>query len=392
MEKDKIVSPIRQGNDEALRRSEERFHRFVAEVQDYAMLLLSKEGIIENWNLGAEKIKGYRADEAVGKHFRIFYPKSDQDDRLPEKLLQSAIDNGRAVHEGWRVRKDGSMFWGSIVITALHDDDGNVVGLSKVTRDLTERKAAEEELKAKNRELEKINQELSSFAYVSSHDLQEPLRKIQTFTNRIAELEGERLSEKGKDYFKRIQIAASRMRALIDDLLTYSRTSNSAEHKLVLTDMNYLLEDLRQEFREALEQKQGTFQIDPLPRLRAIPFQIRQLFANMLSNALKFARNGVPLVITVRSHVTTTDRIADLAVIGRKPYYHITFSDNGIGFDTEYNSKIFEVFQRLHGRDEYEGTGVGLAICRKIVENHGGVIRAEGKPNEGATFHIYLPV
>jgi PAS domain S-box-containing protein len=387
MRKDPLVSP--GGDEEALRRSEERFNRMVAEVQDYAILLLNTEGIIENWNLGAEKIKGYSAEEAIGKHFHIFYPQADQDDHLPERLLEDARVNGRATHEGWRVRKDGSMFWGSIVITALHDNDGQVIGFTKVTRDLTERKAAEEELKTKNRELEAINQELTSFAYVSSHDLQEPLRKIQTFSSRILELEGDRFSDKGKDYFKRIQVAASRMRKLIDDLLTYSRTTTA--HNFVLTDMNYLLEDLRQEFREALDQKQAVLECGPLPRLKVIPFQMRQLFANMLGNALKFAKKDVSPHICLRAEITTADRIPELLSIGRKPFYHITFSDNGIGFDPEYNTKIFEVFQRLHGREEYEGTGVGLAICRKIVENHGGIIKADGRRGEGATFHIYLP-
>jgi signal transduction histidine kinase len=155
--------------------------------------------------------------------------------------------------------------------------------------------------------------------------------------------------------------------------------------------MNYLLEDLRQEFREALEQKQAVLDFGPMPRLKVIPFQIHQLFANMLGNALKFARKDVAPYISIRAEVTTADRIPDLTGVGRKPFYHITFSDNGIGFDPEYNTKIFEVFQRLHGKEEYEGTGVGLAICRKIVENHSGFIKAEGKRNEGATFHIYLP-
>jgi PAS domain S-box-containing protein len=377
------------GSEEALRRSEERFQRMIAEVQDYAILLLNADGIIENWNLGAEKIKGYSAEEAVGQHFRIFYPQLDRDDRLPDRLLEHARVHGRAMHEGWRMRKDGSMFWGSVVITALHDNDGQVIGFTKVTRDLTERRAAEEELKAKNRELEAINQELTSFAYVSSHDLQEPLRKIQTFSSRILELEGDNFSDKGKDYFQRIQVAASRMRKLIDDLLTYSRTTTA--HNFVLTDMKYLLDDLRQEFREALDQKQAVVESSPLPRLKVIPFQIRQLFANLLGNALKFARKDVPPHISIRAEVTTADRIPELLSTGHQPYHHITVTDNGIGFDPEYNTRIFEVFQRLHGREEYEGTGVGLAICRKIVENHKGVIKADGKLNGGATFHVYLP-
>jgi len=171
--------------EDELRMSEERYHRMIAEVQDYAIILLDENGNIQNWNVGAEKIKGYKSEEIIGKHFSIFYPKKDQENNLPRKLLQVAREKGKAVHEGWRIRKDGSYFWGTIVITALHGEDNNVIGFSKVTRDLTEKKMAEEQLLAYTHELEIQNRELEQFAYVASHDLQEPLRKIQTFTELI---------------------------------------------------------------------------------------------------------------------------------------------------------------------------------------------------------------
>jgi len=376
--------------NEDLRKSEERFHRMISEVQDYAIILLSRSGIIENWNKGAENIKGYTAAEAIGMSFRIFYPPQDQESGLPEKLLNIAYENGRATHEGWRVRKNGSRFWGSVVITALHDDQGNVVGFTKVTRDLTERKMAEEELKAKNQELEKMNQELSSFAYVSSHDLQEPLRKIQTFAHRILEVEENKLSDKSREYFKRIQVATTRMRMLIEDLLTYSRT-NSEERKFVPTDLNQLVDDVRNELRETIEQKNAVLEYSNLPRLSVIPFQFHQLLMNILTNALKFTRRDVNPHIVIKAGRVAAKDVPELAHGRYETYHHITVADNGIGFSPEYNKRIFEVFQRLHGRAEYEGTGVGLAICRKIAENHGGMITAEGRENEGATFHIYLP-
>jgi PAS domain S-box-containing protein len=171
--------------EDRLRISEERYHRMIAEVQDYAIILLNSEGVIENWNIGAEKIKGYTAQEIVGRKFEIFYPAEDRADGLPGKLLSTARETGRAVHEGWRVRKDGSKFWGNIIITALHGKDGEIIGFSKVTRDLTERKIAEDKLAAYAAELEIQNAELEQFAYVASHDLQEPLRKIQTFSELI---------------------------------------------------------------------------------------------------------------------------------------------------------------------------------------------------------------
>lgn len=376
--------------DVAEQKSEERFHRMISEVQDYAILLLTRTGIIENWNKGAENIKGYTASEAIGKSFRIFYTHADQEHGLPERLLATAVQNGRAIHEGWRVRKDGSRFWGSVLITALHDNDDNVIGFSKVTRDLTERRNAEEALKQKNIELEKINQELSSFAYVSSHDLQEPLRKIQTFAHRIMEVEESTLSERSREYFKRIQTATTRMRMLIEDLLTYSRT-NTEERKVVLTDLNQLVDEVRNELKETIEQKNAVVEYLALPSLRIIPFQFHQLLMNILANALKFSKKDETPHIVIKASTVAGKIVSTAADDAGKVYHHISISDNGIGFSPEYNTRIFEVFQRLHGRNEYEGTGVGLAICRKIVENHGGIITAEGKENGGATFHIYLP-
>jgi PAS domain S-box-containing protein len=382
---------------DALKKSEERYHQMVAEVADYAILLLSPEGTIENWNKGAENIKGYKASEIVGSNFRVFYAEDDRQNNLPQTLLEIARREGKAAHEGWRVRKDGSRFWGSTVITALHDDENNIIGFSKVTRDLTEKKIADDKLKEtseqlaeQNRELERMNQELTSFAYVSSHDLQEPLRKIQTFITRIAETEAATLSERGKDYFNRIQNAAGRMQTLIDDLLTYSRT-NTDERKIERTDLNIILDEVKTDLREKLDEKSALVKAEKLPTLDIVAFQFRQLFVNLIGNSLKFSKAGVKPVVEISATEITGDTLPDHKTSKERKFYHIQLSDNGIGFEPEYNAKIFEVFQRLHGRSEYSGTGIGLAICKKIVENHGGYIRAEGQPGVGATFHLYLP-
>src|SRR5690606_18785500 len=243
---------LRQKN-ELLRQSEERYHRMVTEVEDYVIILLDANGYIQNWNKGAQKIKGYSSDEIVGKHFTIFYSEEDLSDGTADRLLRQANTEGKAIHEGWRIRKDGSRFWGSVVPTALHDSRGNVIGYTKVTRDLTDKKMAEEQLIAtsrklqqQNKELERMNEELSSFAYISSHDLQEPLRKIQTFSDRIVEMEYERLSEKGKDYFRRMQAGAPRMQERIRDILAYSRTS-TAEKRLEEGDLNQVLQQSKVE-------------------------------------------------------------------------------------------------------------------------------------------------
>jgi PAS domain S-box-containing protein len=381
-----------------LRESEERYHKMVSEVEDYVIILLNPDGLIENWNKGAEKIKGFTAEEVVGKHFSIFYTDEDRNKKIPHTLLNRARITGKALHEGWRVRKDGTTFWGNVVITALHNDQGEVIGFTKVTRDLTEKKMAEERLRVtslkleqKNKELEQMNSELSSFAYISSHDLQEPLRKIQTFSDRIMELEYENLSDEGKDYFQRMQAGAMRMQKLIRDILAYSRAT-TAEKKLELVDLNDLLEQSRQELEVMIIEKKARIESDALPTLKVIPFQILQLFTNLLSNALKFSKAETPPHVLIRAELVDAKSVESHIPVLAKQLWHISFKDHGIGFDPVYEKKIFEVFQRLHSRNEYGGTGIGLSICKKIMENHQGWITAESVPDKGATFHVYFPV
>jgi PAS domain S-box-containing protein len=383
--------------NETIRKSEERYHLMVGEVQDYAILFLNNKGIVENWNKGAEQIKGYKAEEIIGKNFSIFYTEPDRKRHLPEQLLRTAALEGRASHEGWRVRKDGTLFWGSIVITSLRDESGQILGFSKVTRDLTEKKAAEERLKSnarqlqqKNTELEKMNAELGSFAYVSSHDLQEPLRKIQTFASLILEKEKKNLSESGQDYFSRIQQAANRMQLLIEDLLSYSRTGSS-EQIFEYRDLNAIFDEVKDELQESLDEKKAVLETNGACNVNIIPFQFRQMMLNLVGNALKFSRPGVPPRITLESEIVKGDATGNVLLSKPKKYCHISISDNGIGFDPQYSERIFEVFQRLHAKETYQGTGIGLSIVKKIVDNHGGIIKATGVLGEGARFDIYLP-
>ncbi len=384
--------------NESLRKSEERYHLMVEEVQEYSILYLNSKGIVENWNVGAEKIKGYKADEIIGKYFGVFYTPEDQKHKLPQELLELARTKGKVIHEGWRARKNGSLFWASVVITAVHNKKGDVIGFSKVTHDLTERKKADDKLKMnaleleqKNNELEEMNKELQSFAYISSHDLQEPLRKIQTFASQIIEKESENLSENGKDKFKRMQNAAQRMQTLINDLLAYSRT-NSQERVFIKTDLSQIIKEVKEDLTEELEQKSAVIEIGETSEVDVIPFQFKQLLYNLISNSLKFSNPEIPIIIKITSEIAFGEDLPEEKLIAAKKYCHIKVSDNGIGFEAQYNKKIFEVFQRLHGRDRYNGTGIGLAIVKKIVENHNGIITASGIHNEGASFDIYIPV
>ncbi len=198
-------------SEDRLRASEERYHRMIAEVQDYAIILLNENGNIENWNVGAQNIKGYSSAEAIGKSFEMFYTAEDRKDGLPQRLLNLAREQGKALQEGWRVRKDGTRFWGTIVITALHDTEGKIIGFSKVTRDLTQQKIADDKLIAYNAQLEIQNSELEQFAYVASHDLQEPLRKIQTFAEIIRENYDDK--ELVNKYFEKLKKASPALEA-----------------------------------------------------------------------------------------------------------------------------------------------------------------------------------
>jgi len=246
------------------------------------------------------------------------------------------------------------------------------------------------QLEQKNKELEIMNAELQSFAYVSSHDLQEPLRKIQTFSTWIMEKEQQHLSEMGKDYFRRMQSAAKRMQTLIEDLLAYSRT-NTTDRNFQNTDLNKIVDQVKTELAEDIEQKHATIEATELCEAKIIPFQFRQLVHNLIGNSIKFSKPGHPPHIIIKSKIVEGSTLNVASLSPHKMYYHLSFSDNGIGFDPQYKDRIFEVFQRLHGKDEFKGTGIGLAIVKKIVENHNGIITANGELDKGATFDIYFP-
>ena len=264
---------------------------------------------------------------------------------------------------------------------------------SEVDDRTKELSVAKDDLTFKNEELLRMNKELESFAYVSSHDLQEPLRKIQTFANRILEKENENLSDLGKEYLKRMSLAGERMQQLIQDLLAYSRTKTS-NRKFESSDLETILNDIKDDLRDEIKQKEVVIETDETCYImvKIIPFQFRQLLYNLISNSIKFSKTEVQPVIKLTCKIDKGSKMFYQHLVPDQKYYHLKISDNGIGFKPDYKEKIFEIFQRLHGREEYTGTGIGLAIVKKIIENHNGFISADGEMGVGATFDIYIPI
>jgi len=367
---------------------------------DYGIFMLDPGGIIISWNEGARRIKGYKANEIIGKHFSIFYTPEDKKKNKPSKELKIALKKGKYEEEGWRVRKDGSLFWANIIISPVFDENKKHIGFSKVTRDLTKKMEAEkalkesnvlykamaEKLEKANHHLTRVNEELEQFATIASHDLKEPLRKIIINTEILFT---DNLSEKSKAVVTKIQDAAERMNQMIEDILELSYISNPQ------TFENFSLESIFKEtidlLEETIKEKHATVTSDALPAAKVIISQMRQVFLNLISNALKFSKKDIPPVITI-THRYLTDKEVKAHRLKKNKYLLIQFSDNGIGFEQEFANKIFGLFARLHSKNEFKGTGLGLAICKKIMENHDGKIYAESEEGEGARFFLIFPI
>jgi PAS domain S-box-containing protein len=266
-----------------------------------------------------------------------------------------------------------------------------------IITDFTDKKKHEElvlqyqrDLELKNMELQQSNIELNSFTYMASHDLQEPLRKIQTFSNRLLEKEQESIDSGTRDYLERINAASKRMQNLITSLLNYSLTSTS-QVTFTVTDLNQVLREVTNNLRELIEDNGIILKVETLPSLPVIPHQFHQLFYNLISNAIKYRKPAVQTRIRVSAARVSEKELTNDPAFTGGDYWKISVADNGIGFEQQYAERIFELFQRLHPRTEYEGTGIGLAICKKIVQNHHGIIRATGEKAIGSTMDIYIP-
>lgn len=260
--------------------------------------------------------------------------------------------------------------------------------------ELKQRISLQSTLENKLVELERTNTELEQFAYITSHDLQEPLRKIRAFAERLSIKQNAQLTDDAKMNIQKINQSASRMQQLINDLLTFSRVTNLKEVIHDKINLNEILNESKEDFSELIYQKKAIIYSQTLPTIKGVRVQFSQLFNNLISNSLKYSRADISPIIEIEYKQVTGKEIPNAGNLQQENIYHkITFIDNGIGFEQQYTEKIFTIFQRLHNRNEYEGTGIGLSLCRRIVTNHSGFMFAEAKKEEqGAVFYIYLPI
>jgi PAS domain S-box-containing protein len=332
-------------------------------------------GRLRQVNSAFTRVLGFPEGELIGKSwFELVHPEDEEITRAERLQLVQHRQGTPEFRNRLRTAADAYRW---LEWTSTLAPDGLIYA---VARDVTERKQAQAELERAFADLRLRNEELQSFAFVASHDLQEPLRKIQAFGDRLRAKYADALGEQGQDYLERMEGAASRMQALINDLLDYSRVSTRGR-PFAAVDLAAVARGVLSDLETAIDEANATVVVAPLPTLEADASQMRQLLQNLIGNALKFRAPGRDPVVHVDADVHTTE-----------PRVRLTVRDNGIGFDMKYRERIFVPFQRLHGRSQYEGSGVGLAIVRKIVERHRGAIDADGRPGEGATFRIELPL
>src|SRR5579859_4363664 len=358
--------------------AEARF-RGLLEVAPDPIIIVAEHGIIQLVNRQTELVFGYSRDELIGQPVEVLVPERFRPTHVADRSRYQADPKTRPMGIGLELfgrRKDGSEFPVEISLSPLRSANENLI--ISIIRDITTRKETETRLRAIAADLERSNRELEQFAYVASHDLQEPLRMVASYTQLLARRYKDKLDSDADEFIGFAVDGALRMQELINDLLTYSRVGSRAL-ELECVDSNAVVDQVVSDLRAAIEDSAATVTRDELPSVRADRRQLQQLFQNLIANAIKFQQPGLAPVVHVSARTTDSKRTFGV-------------SDNGIGIEPQYVERIFMLFQRLHSRAEYHGTGIGLAICKKIVERHGGSIGVHSEPGRGTTFEFTLPV
>lgn len=342
----------------------------------HSIIAMDLDGTIRVWNAGARRIYGYAASEVIGKSVFLLREPEDVASGLAQSSLDEARRSGVWTGEVRRMRKDGGRFTASVTITLRHDPAGKPTGFTLISHDLTESQRMVGELRASRLELERANAELEAFTYSVAHDLRAPLRAIDGFTNILIEDYGGTLDDEGKRLLNVVSSEARRMGRLIDDLLAFSRLGRQQMHAREC-DVAAMSQSVFDELG-APARARGRFELKPMPRAWADPAMLRQVLVNLIGNAVKFSSRQAAPAIEIGG-----------SAAGGISTFQVT--DNGAGFDQRYVHKLFGVFQRLHTKDEFEGTGVGLALVQRIIQAHGGAVSATGQVGAGATFTFTLP-
>jgi len=384
--------------EERLRRSEERFRTLIEGVRDYAIFLLEPDGTIASWNEGAKRIKGYNEDEIIGKHFSVFYTEEKKKQKFPEYELVQAAKHGKFEDEGLRVRKDGSTFYANVLITALHDTSGRLIGYSKITRDLTERKFLEESLQAMNadlenkvkerteellktiKELKRINNDLDNFIYTASHDLKAPISNIEGLISGLFEELGEvsLLNLDLREIKAMIDISVEKFQITIKDLTEIAKIQKENLENVELVGLSDLIDDVKITISDQISRNNAEviYHLDDCSEIKFVRKNLKSIIYNLISNGIKYRspeRNPIVKIMCSSDEYFNT----------------IICQDNGLGIKAENIDKIFNMFKRFH--DHVEGSGVGLYIVKRIIENAGGRIDVESVEGEGSIFKVILP-
>ncbi len=370
-------------------RDQQFYTRSLIESNMDALMTTDPLGIITDVNKQMEALTDCTRDELIGAPFKNYFTDPERAEAGIKRVLS---EKKVADYELTACSRNGRKTEVSYNAATFYNRDRQLQGVFAAARDVTDRKRVEEKLKIYSDKLERSNRELQDFAQVASHDLQEPLRKILAFGDRLKSKADQSLDEQSRDYLQRMCSAAARMQTLITDLMAFSRVAIKGQ-PFVSTDLGVIARDVSADLETRLEDSGGRVEIDELPTIDADPMQMRQLLQNLISNSLKYYREGIPPVVRIYSRrldARSTDSMAESS-LGQQ-LCQILVEDNGIGFDEKYLDRIFNVFQRLHVKGEYEGTGVGLAICRKIVDRHNGTITARSTPGQGTTFIVTIPV